>query len=234
MSFLWGSEAHRCSLLPNKWTCGLCFVHWVFLSKNSSFIVLGNLSVLHLSAVAPDLLPGHPFVVISVVLQVYSDQIFLIFKKHLMFFFLASEPGEGCVTSDVVCLFASLHNSERCVEECGNRVTASAPNGVGSTLLPSHPLSLYPDKGKPFSRSDGAKHLWGSPFLYSIHPSILSSRSVFTPFTAATQLWCFLKRIAKELVRFSSWQANDDNGKGDPEWELLFLYRTVFCESLNM
>lgn len=71
----------------------------------------------------------------------------------------------------MVCLFASLHNSERCVEECGNRVTASAPNGVGSTLLPSHPLSLYPDKGKPFSRSDGAKHLWGSPFLYSIHPS---------------------------------------------------------------
>lgn len=55
-----------------------------------------------------------------------------------------------------------------------------------------HAASLPPTlcvltKGKPFSRSDGAKRLWGSPFLCSIHPS----RSVFTPFPLPfTRLCC--------------------------------------------
>lgn len=40
-------------------------------------------------------------------------------------------------------------------------------NGDRSTLLPSHPHSPYPDKGKPLSGSDGARLLWGSPPLHS-------------------------------------------------------------------
>lgn len=57
-------------------------------------------------------------------------------------------------------------------------------NGDGSTPLPSHPHSPYPDKGKPLTGSDGARHLWGLPLLCSFH----SSLSPFPLFT----LWLFL------------------------------------------
>lgn len=47
-------------------------------------------------------------------------------------------------------------------------------NEDGSTLLPSHPHSPYPDKGKPLSGSDSARHLWGLPLLHSFHFSFPS------------------------------------------------------------
>lgn len=45
-------------------------------------------------------------------------------------------------------------------------------NGDGSTLLPSHPHSPYPDKGKPLTGSDGARHLWVLPLLCSFYSSL--------------------------------------------------------------
>lgn len=48
-------------------------------------------------------------------------------------------------------------------------------NGDGSTLLPSHPHSPYPDKGKPLTGSDGAK------LVRIALPALLSSLPVCLP-----------------------------------------------------
>lgn len=64
-------------------------------------------------------------------------------------------------------------------------------NGGGSTLLPSHPHSPYPDKGKPLTGSDGARHLWGLPLLCSFH----SSLSPFPLFTLWLCLPCPLASV---------------------------------------
>lgn len=88
--------------------------------------------------------------------------------------------------------------------------------GDGSTLLPSHPHSLYPDKGKPLSKSDGAKHFWGSPFLFSFHPSL----SVFLMLLSLS-VW---RGLLKSWIAY--W-------KGDPGWNLFFLFRPLFRQSVQ-
>lgn len=55
------------------------------------------------------------------------------------------------------------------------RLWSKHMNGDGRALLPSYPHSLYPDKGKPLTRSDCARQLWGLSPLRSFHSSLALS-----------------------------------------------------------
>lgn len=106
-------------------------------------------------------------------------------------------------------------------------------NEDGNPLLPSHPRSPYPDKGKPLTGSDGARHLWGSPLLRSFY-SPLSLFPFIRPVCRSTLCHlasAFGGRLHKSWTAFPAGKAREFNWKGDPEWKLPFLFRPLFCES---
>lgn len=115
----------------------------------------------------------------------------------------------------------SLHLRRKCANE------------DWSTLPPTHPRSPYPDKGKPFTGSDGARHLQGSLVLHSFR-IFVSFHSVFLSLPLCHLASVFGGRLHKRWTALTPGKAKEFNWKGDPEWKLPFLFRPLFCESTEM
>lgn len=115
----------------------------------------------------------------------------------------------------------SLHLRRKCANE------------DGSTLPPTHPRSPYPDKGKPFTGSDGARHLQGSLVPHSFR-TFVSFHSVFLSLPLCHLTSVFGGRLHKRWTDLTPGKAKEFNWKGDPEWKLPFLFRPLFCESTEM